>query len=61
MFWLNRWQQVAFESEPQSCDLLQQKPWTPKPAATLPPRETCPGAQHMSVAPGTMRSGGQHT
>ena|SRR5262245_7902463 len=61
MFSLNRWQQVWFEPEPQSCERSQQKPWMPKPATTLPPSDTCPGAQHMSVAPGTVRSGGQQT
>jgi hypothetical protein len=61
MFSLKRWQQVGFGPEPQSCDRLQQNPWMPKPTTTLPPSEIWPGAQHMGVAPGTIRSGGQQT
>jgi hypothetical protein len=64
MFSLNRWQQVALEPEPHSCDWLQQNPWMPNPTTSLPPSGTWPGAQHANgspPSPGTMRSGGQHT
>jgi hypothetical protein len=61
MFSLKRWQHVWFEPEPQSWSRLQQNPWMPNPATTLPPSDTWPGAQHISVAPGTIRSGGQQT
>jgi hypothetical protein len=40
MFSLKRWQHVGFGPEPQSCDLLQQNPWMPNPATTLPPSDT---------------------
>jgi hypothetical protein len=58
---LNRWQQVALLPDPQICDLLQQSPWMPDPTTSLPPSDTCPGAQQRIVAPGTCRSGGQQT
>ena len=61
MFSENRWQHVLFSPEPQICDRLQQSPWMPEPTSSLPPSETCPGAQHTTVAPGTWRSGGQQT